>query len=253
MGLGHQKSQSGGTGLPPAEAEMTPYHRFASLVSVPEKESSFFDGIDVSLVGIASLAQGGDSSFLKTDLSQINSLVDKAMNDFSAQHPEAIASTLAAGLKQTNELIEKVASSDLTADSKYDVTHELRVKQAQFENALAESLGISVLATVASEKEPTWAFRALFQKSANLSGGHSRTGILGENPRNESHQSSRGIAERGPRVSAERTMVHRSRDANGRHAQRQSVRGSAVHGSRRGRCRFHAPLFHASKYRAVLL
>ena len=64
----------------------------------------------------------------------------------AAQHPEAIASTLAAGLKETNELIEKVASSDLTADSKYDVTHELRVKQAQFENALAESLGISLLA-----------------------------------------------------------------------------------------------------------
>ena len=35
-----------------------------------------------------------------------------------AQHPEAISSTLAAGLKKTNELIEKVASSDLTADSK---------------------------------------------------------------------------------------------------------------------------------------
>src|SRR6202041_544952 len=43
VGLGQQKSQSGGTGLPPAEAEMTAYHRFASLVSVPEKESSFYD------------------------------------------------------------------------------------------------------------------------------------------------------------------------------------------------------------------
>lgn len=158
VGLGHQKSQSGGTGLPPAEAEMTSYHRFASLVSVPERESSFFDGIDVSLVGIASLAQGGDSSFLKADLSQINSLVDKAMRDFSAQHPATIASTLAAGLKQTNELIEKVASSDLTADSKYDVTHELKVKQAQFENAIAESLGISILATLAPENEPTGPF-----------------------------------------------------------------------------------------------
>ncbi|HEV2315267.1 MAG TPA: PIG-L family deacetylase [Candidatus Acidoferrales bacterium] len=163
VGLGYQKSQSGGTGLPPAEAEMTPYHRFASLVSVPEKESSFFDGIDVSLAGIASLAQGGDSSFLKADLSQINSLVDKAMNDFSAQHPEAIASTLAASLKQTNELINKVASSDLTADSKYDVTHELKVKQAQFENALAESLGISVMATVVPEQEPTGPFARFFR------------------------------------------------------------------------------------------
>ncbi len=163
VGLGQQKSQSGGTGMPPAEAEMTPYHRFASLVTVREKESSFYDGIDGSLVGIASLAQGGDSTFLKADLSQINSLVDKAMNDFTAQHPEAISSTLAAGLKKTNELIEKVAGSDLTANSKYDVTYELRVKQAQFENALAESLGISVLATVAPEKEPTGPFARFFK------------------------------------------------------------------------------------------
>ncbi|MGB8789568.1 MAG: PIG-L family deacetylase [Candidatus Acidiferrales bacterium] len=163
LGLGNQKSQNGGTALPPAEAEMTPYHRFASLVSVPEKESTVFDGIDISLAGIASLAQGGDSAFLKDGLSQINSLVEKAMNDFSAQHPEAIASTIASGLKETNALIEKVAASDLTADSKYDVTHELKVKQAQFENALAESLGISVLATLVPEKAPTGPFARFFR------------------------------------------------------------------------------------------
>jgi LmbE family N-acetylglucosaminyl deacetylase len=163
LGLGHQKSQNGGTGLPPAEAEMTPYHRFASLATAPEKESSFFDGIDVSLAGIATLAQGGDAASLKDGLSRINALVEKAMNDFSAQHPEAIAPTLAEGLKRTNELIEKVASSNLSAESKYDVTHELKVKQEQFENALGESLGISVLATVAPEKEPTGPFARFFR------------------------------------------------------------------------------------------
>lgn len=163
LGLGHQKSQNGGTGLPPAEEEMSSYHRFASLVSVPEKESSFFDGIDVSLHGIASLAQGGDTVFLRDKLSQINSLVEKAMNDFSAQRPEAIASTLAAGLKGTNELIEKVAASNLTDDSKYDVTHELKVKQAQFGNALSESLGLSVLTTLSAEKEPTGPFARFFR------------------------------------------------------------------------------------------
>src|ERR1700688_2424670 len=163
LGLGHQKSQNGGTGLPPAEAEMTAYHRFASLVSVPEKESSFFDGIDVSLGGIATLAQGGNTTFLKDGLSQINSLVEKATNDFSAQHPEAIAPTLAEGLKRTNELIVKIASSNLSAESKYDVTHELKVKQEQFENSLGESLGISVLATVTPEKEPTGPFARFFR------------------------------------------------------------------------------------------
>jgi len=163
LGLGHQKSQNGGTGLPPAEAEMTAYHRFGSIVSSPDKESSFFDGIDVSLGGIATLARGGDATFLKDGLAQINSLVEKAISDFAAQHPEAVAPTLAQGLKRTNELIEKVDGSDLTADSKYDVLYELRVKKAQFENALAESLGISVLATVTAEKEPTGMFARFFR------------------------------------------------------------------------------------------
>jgi LmbE family N-acetylglucosaminyl deacetylase len=163
VGLGHQKSQSGGTGLPPAEAEMTAYHRFGSVLSVPDKESSFFDGIDISLTGIASLAQSGDPAFLKDGLSQINSLVEKSMNDFSAPHPEAIAPTLAAGLKKTNELIEKVTASNLSDDSIADVTHELKVKQSQFENALAESLGISVLATLAPEQEPSGPFARFFR------------------------------------------------------------------------------------------
>lgn len=199
LGLGQQKSQSGGTGLPPAEAEMSPYHRFASLVSVSEKEASFFDGIDISLMGIESLAQGGDSTFLKDGLSQINSLVEKAMNDFSAQHPEAIAPTLAAGLKRTSALIEKVASSDLTADTKYDVAHELKVKQSQFDNALAESLGISVLATVAPEKEPTGPFARFFRNQPTfqvaIPGQEFWVNVHATNPTNRSVQLESAVLE----------------------------------------------------------
>ena len=162
-GLGHQKSQNGGTGLTEAEERTSPYHRFASLIDEPEKESSFFDGIDVSLMGIASLAQAGDTTWLKEGLSNINTLVEKAIKDFSLQHPEAVAPTLAEGLTATNALIENISASNLTADSKYDVLHELRVKQLQFEHALAESLGISVLSTVAPEKEPTGPFARFFR------------------------------------------------------------------------------------------
>jgi LmbE family N-acetylglucosaminyl deacetylase len=162
-GLGHQKSQNGGTGLTEVEEEMSPYHRFASVVSVSDKEPSFFNGIDVSLAGIASLAQGGDNAFLKDGLNHLNALVEKAIKDFSPQHPEASASTLSEGLKLTNDLIEKISNSYLTADSKYDVTHELKIKSAQFDKALAQSLGLSVLATVAPEKEPTGPFARFFR------------------------------------------------------------------------------------------
>ena len=189
LGLGHQKSQNGGTGLPPAEEEMASYHRFASLVSVPEKESSFFEGIVVSLAGIADLAQGGDVAFLKEGLSNINSLVERAISGFSAQHPEAIASTLADGLKATRALIEKVNASNLSADAKYEVTHELKIKQAQFENALAESLGISVLATVAPENEPSGPFARFFRNQPTfqvaIPGQEFRVKVHATNPADE--------------------------------------------------------------------
>ena len=63
-GLGYQKSQNGGRTIPKAGQVISAYHRFASVVDVPEKEKNFFDGIDTSLMGIASLARGGDTGFL---------------------------------------------------------------------------------------------------------------------------------------------------------------------------------------------
>jgi LmbE family N-acetylglucosaminyl deacetylase len=162
LGLGFQKSQDGGTGLPPAQALLSPYYRFGTRVESGEKESSLFDGIDVSLLGIASLAKEGDAGFLKDGLTTINGLVEQAMRDFSAAHPERIAATLAEGLKTTNALIERVGSSNLSDESKYDVTHELQVKQAQFNHALALSLGLSVLATVTPAQEPSGPFAAFF-------------------------------------------------------------------------------------------
>ena len=62
-GLGYQKSQTGGGMIPKAGALDSTYHRYGALMSVPDKETSFFDGIDISLAGIASLAQGRQSGF----------------------------------------------------------------------------------------------------------------------------------------------------------------------------------------------
>jgi LmbE family N-acetylglucosaminyl deacetylase len=161
-GLGMQKSQNGGAFIPEAGQEMSPYHRFGSRVKSPEKEKSFFDGIDVSLNGIADLAQGGDSTFLKQGLAQINSRVEEAMRVFSAQQPDRVAPDLAVGLKETRALIQRVESSQLSDDSKYNVLHELRVKENQFNEALCDALEISMQATVAPEHPPTGIFARFF-------------------------------------------------------------------------------------------
>ena len=153
-GLGFQKSQTGGGMIPKAGAVSTSYHRYGSVTPAEDKEKSFFDGIDVSLMGIATLVTDGQQGFLGTGLKHVNELVESAMTNFSTAHPEKIAPQLAEGLKETQKLIEQVKTSRLIADEKYNVTFELETKKAQFNNALAEALGLSVAATMAPEKEP---------------------------------------------------------------------------------------------------
>jgi LmbE family N-acetylglucosaminyl deacetylase len=152
-GLGYQKSQNGGSSIPKAGQMPSGYHRFASNVEAPDKEQSFFDGIDVSLAGIATLAHGGAAAFLVAGLKTINTGVEAATAKFSAATPEKTAPDLARGLKATVELLDQVAKSSLSEEAKYDIRHELEIKRTQFNDALAEALGLAVSATVAPATE----------------------------------------------------------------------------------------------------
>ncbi len=147
-GLGYQKSQNGGGGvhLPGPQASM--YHRFGSQIDAREEEKSFFDGVDTSLAGIASLAGTAPPQFLHSGLVSINSSVEDAIKAFAAQDTAAVAPMLAAGLKATVELTAQIEKSDLSVPSKYDILYELRVKQRQFNDALVSALGLGVSADV---------------------------------------------------------------------------------------------------------
>jgi LmbE family N-acetylglucosaminyl deacetylase len=147
-GLGWQKTQNGGIGVPLDGPMDSPYHRYGSRVPAQDQESSFFDGIDISLAGIATLAPG-ENGFLKQGLAKMDELVAEATQNYSANDPEKIAPELAEGLKLTQSLIQQVQSSDFPGDAKYDVLHELRVKETQFNDAIAESLGITLTAVLA--------------------------------------------------------------------------------------------------------
>jgi LmbE family N-acetylglucosaminyl deacetylase len=145
-GLGQQKSQNGGTGIPLSGDFNVPYLRYGSRVPTSDKERSFFDGVDTSIAGIASLASG-QHPFLTVGLRQIAASVDQATH--VSLQPAKLVPLLATGLKQTQLLMQKVAASDLTAEEKYNITHELAVKEAQFSNAIVESLGVTLTAVVA--------------------------------------------------------------------------------------------------------
>jgi hypothetical protein len=150
-GLGFQKTQNGGGAIPNPAPQNTAYHRYGSRVNAGEKETSFFDGIDVSLGGIADLAQG-DTKFLKDGLSGIARDASDALRQYTPDRPAAIAPLLADGLKSTRVLMDQVRASKLADPGKSDVLFELGAKEEQFQRALAAALEVSLQTTVAAER-----------------------------------------------------------------------------------------------------
>src|SRR5271170_395122 len=143
-GLALQKTQIGeGVRLAAAGAFDVSYHRYASRVKTAETEQSFFDGVDVTLEGIATLAPSA-SEWLRPALKAIDEHTARAAKVFSADAPERCAPELRDGLKGVDALIAKVEASSLSTTEKTNVLHELRVKRVQFNDALVQALGLRV-------------------------------------------------------------------------------------------------------------
>ncbi|HZD51088.1 MAG TPA: PIG-L family deacetylase [Silvibacterium sp.] len=142
-GWSKQKSQNGGGNIPLRGAFNVGYHRYGSRVPVKAPETSFFDGIDTSLPGIATLAHG-DTAFITAALKDIDEHIMTATFGYLPSNPEKIAPELAIGYKKTKDLIDAVNASALSPDDKANVVHELDIKLTQFNTALAEALGLQV-------------------------------------------------------------------------------------------------------------
>jgi LmbE family N-acetylglucosaminyl deacetylase len=143
-GWSQQKSQNGGGTLPLPGPFSVSYHRYGTSVKGPDQEASFFDGIDTTLPGIASLAHSGNTAPLVAALGDIHHHIATALYGDLPAHPEKVAPELATGYKVTEQLIQWVNGSSLNADDKANIVHELNIKLAQFNTALAEALGLEV-------------------------------------------------------------------------------------------------------------
>ncbi len=146
-GLGEQRSQHEGPNVPLAGEASSPYHRYGSRVPVEPAEQNFFDGIDTSLSGLATLA-GPQGAFLKEPLGQLHELVSRALATYAPEHPAATAPLLAEVSRRIAKLLEQVRASTLGAAPKASVTRELQIKFQQVNQALAEALGLQLTALV---------------------------------------------------------------------------------------------------------
>ena len=150
IGLGNQKSQNGGTAVPLPRASSSRFHLYASRATaeLPTHEDSFFDGIDTSLVGIASYAPAPQQATWRSRLKDISTSVQEAASNFDATNLSKSAPALAKGLSQTTALLSEMQTSDLPADAKYNMEHELGIKRDQFNQALNDALSVSLVAIV---------------------------------------------------------------------------------------------------------
>ncbi|SFS12412.1 N-acetylglucosaminyl deacetylase, LmbE family [Granulicella pectinivorans] len=150
-GLNEQKSQTGGVPIPAPGKFDSPYHLYASRVNgaaLPEHEQSFFDGIDISLPGIAGYLPAKSQPEVRSRLQAIAAQVDEATRVYDANDPAKSAPALARGLDLTRALIDSLRSANIPEEARYNALHELELKKEQFNFALGQSLGMSLLATV---------------------------------------------------------------------------------------------------------
>lgn len=153
-----QRSQIGGGGggqRGRAGRADVSYHRYGSMLHQPDGEdsgveSSFFDVIDTSLPGIATLAPEAADKF-HAFLQKIDGLIAKAQHDFDPAEPESIAPTLRDALAALDGLIHELENSsvnDLPSNESFNLLHELRIKRVQLNDALILAHGITLKAAI---------------------------------------------------------------------------------------------------------
>ena len=122
-------------------AQTRSFPRLQSSVQAPEAEKSLFDGIDVSIAGVAKFA-GSEGERMLPSLAKIKELAAKALADFRIESPESIAPLLAAGLREVRSL--RATLTTLDPVSRATVDGMLARKEQEFNDALAKSHGVIV-------------------------------------------------------------------------------------------------------------
>ena len=139
LGLGFQRSQnSGRVNLQPGPA-VSFYKRLQSMVDAPSKETSFFDGIDVSIPGIYRTLRKSPPAEAEALLTAVDRETRAAIDSFRLTDPSAAAPALARALAAARS-----AKGRLGGDP--DVAFLLALKEQQIVDAMHAALGVRLTA-----------------------------------------------------------------------------------------------------------
>jgi len=148
-GLRHQRSQGAGQVRATPGSSLSAVMLADSTIPQVANEQSMFDRIDTTILGLAQLM--GSTNFSPA-LTEISQRVEAAISQFDALKPWVVVSELAAGMKATRALIEKVKASSLEGANKDHVLFLLGNKEHEFNEAMHKALGLVMEVLVDPER-----------------------------------------------------------------------------------------------------
>ncbi len=135
----------GGAGAGGAVAAGSPYALVdTTLVGAAAKpEGALFDGVDVTLVGLAKYAGATPPAALTSALTAISEQAQKAKQAFDSGNDAATAAPIEAGLTAIRQLRGQLSTMGLNDDARYELDFRLKIKDQDYQNAVIAAHGLS--------------------------------------------------------------------------------------------------------------
>jgi LmbE family N-acetylglucosaminyl deacetylase len=113
-----------------------------SVVTVPQPEQSIFDGLDVSMPGLAKLSGLPDGT-LRTELTAIDDAAKKALQDYQPLEPSRIVPSLVEGIKAVRAARQTLLSMS-ASNARADADFVLALREQDFTEAIIRAAGVVV-------------------------------------------------------------------------------------------------------------
>jgi LmbE family N-acetylglucosaminyl deacetylase len=148
LGLSFQRSQNSGRYTPQLGPSPAYYRRVGTtLAKAPDKETSFFDGIDTTVPGLFKTLGETSPSGADAALQDIDRAVKGAISAFTVGAPSAIVPALVRGVRATRQAANAATTSP-------NARLVLKEKERQFEEAINKALGVELTAFASVRAAP---------------------------------------------------------------------------------------------------
>lgn len=141
--VAYNQHQTQAMGFSPEPGDFFYYFSlYKSLVPVPPRETSIFDGLDPSLTGLADYP-GNEFSSLRDTLEEVKAKASEALRRFRADDPLEASESLLEGISLLRELRKSLAQEDFS-EAGQAIDLYLARKIVDFEQVTARCLGLEL-------------------------------------------------------------------------------------------------------------